>query len=429
MTFRGWRLLLAVAMFAMVCGTATTALGQTLTGQIGGTVVDSSKGVLPGATVTVKNEATATTVTAVTDANGAFLITNLIAGRYEHHGVARQLQDATKPKGIVLRPPSACRSPPITLEVGGLTETVTVQAEALKVQTQSGERSAVITAEQIEDIGLRGRDFMGTLKIAARRRRHVRARRTRLGLGRRHDRQRPGLVQLLVRRRDEQGHGLEQRQLRGAGARLDRRSQAAGLELPGRVRPHVGRDDRRRHQERQLEVPGSAAYFRRNEDFNANTWDRRRSCDANPVVNGAAQPELQQAAVPLQQHGVDDRRPGPDSGHRRSTGAATSCSSSSRRTCCRARTRAACSDSTMPTSLERAGDFSQTVDNQGVLRFIRDPRKTGHVRRQHGRRRGVLRRQHHPVVDDQPDRPDHPEHVPDAERDRPVGHAAVQLRV
>ncbi len=54
--------------------------------------------------------------------------------------------------------------PPITLEVGGLTETVTVQAESLKVQTQSGERSAVITSEQIEDIGLRGRDFMGTLK-------------------------------------------------------------------------------------------------------------------------------------------------------------------------------------------------------------------------------------------------------------------------
>ena len=33
------------------------------------------------------------------------------------------------------------------------------------MQTQSGERSAVITAEQIETIGLRGRDFMGTLKL------------------------------------------------------------------------------------------------------------------------------------------------------------------------------------------------------------------------------------------------------------------------
>ncbi len=37
---------------------------------------------LPGATVTIKNEATSATAMAVTDANGAFLITNVIAGRY-----------------------------------------------------------------------------------------------------------------------------------------------------------------------------------------------------------------------------------------------------------------------------------------------------------------------------------------------------------
>ena len=110
---------------------------------------------------------------------------------------------------------------------------------------------------QIEDIGLRGRDFMGTPEDAAGRRRHVGARRSRLGLGRRHDDQRPDVVQLLVRRRHQQGHRLELRQLRGAGARLDRRSQGAGLELPGRVRPHLRRDDRRRHQERHARLPAA----------------------------------------------------------------------------------------------------------------------------------------------------------------------------
>ena len=62
-------------------------------------------------------------------------------------------------------------------------------------------------------------------------------------------------LQLLVRRHHEQGHRLELEQLRRAGARFDRRSQGAGVELPGRVRPHLGRDDRRRHQERQPDVP------------------------------------------------------------------------------------------------------------------------------------------------------------------------------
>ena len=42
---------------------------------------------------------------------------------------------------------------------------VSVAAESVKVQTTSGERSATITSSQIEDVGLRGRDFMGTLKV------------------------------------------------------------------------------------------------------------------------------------------------------------------------------------------------------------------------------------------------------------------------
>ena len=52
----------------------------------------------------------------------------------------------------------------IALEVGGLTETISVKAEAPSVQTTTGERSALITQQQIEDIGLKGRDFMGVLK-------------------------------------------------------------------------------------------------------------------------------------------------------------------------------------------------------------------------------------------------------------------------
>src|SRR4029078_13518044 len=44
---------------------------------------------------------------------------------------------------------------------GGLSEVVTVQSESVKVQTTSGERSATITAGQMEDIGFGGRDSIG----------------------------------------------------------------------------------------------------------------------------------------------------------------------------------------------------------------------------------------------------------------------------
>ena len=153
-------------------------------------------------------------------------------------------------KGIVLGATERLALRTIALEIGGLAEVVSVAAESVKVQTTSGERSATITASQIEDIGLKGRDFMGSLKTLPGVIDTSRARRPGLGLGRRHVHQRPDVVQLLLRRRDQQGHRLELGQLRRAGARFDRGSQGAGLELPGRVRPQLGRDDHRRHQER-----------------------------------------------------------------------------------------------------------------------------------------------------------------------------------
>ena len=295
MRLRSSTTVLIVALLSLIGGAATNARAQGLTGQIGGTVVDSSKAVLPGATVTVKNEATSTTSTAVTDANGTFLITNLIAGRY---GITVSLTSFKlhEAKGHrAVRPPSACRWPPITLEVGGLTETVTVQAESPKIQTQSGERSAVMTAEQIEDIGLRGRDFMGTLKTL------------------------PGVVDTSAR--DAPGWGsVGGMTVNGQSSfnfsydgvtNKDTGSNSGNYAAPAldsiaevklqasNFQAEYGRTSGATivvvTKSGSSKFRGSAAYFRRNEDFNANTWDRRRSCDANPVVNGQPNPNCEKA--------------------------------------------------------------------------------------------------------------------------------------
>ena len=55
---------------------------------------------------------------------------------------------------------------------------------------------------------------------------------------------------------------------------------------------------------------GTAAYYKRNEKFNTNTWDRRRQCDAGQVAS------CDEGAVPVRQHGVDDRRSGARARHR-----------------------------------------------------------------------------------------------------------------
>jgi carboxypeptidase family protein len=284
----------AVTLVALLCGAVTHVQAQTLTGQIGGTVVDGSKGVLPGATVTIKNESTSTTVSTITDANGAYIITNVIAGRYSL-SVSLTGFKVYEAKGIVVTATERLSLPPITLDVGGLAETVTVQAESLRVQTQSGERSAVISSEQIEDIGLRGRDFMGTLKTL------------------------PGVVDTSAR--DAPGWGsVGGMTVNGQGSfnfsydgvtNKDTGSNSGNYAAPGldsiaevklqasNFQAEYGRTSGATivvvTKSGSSKFRGSAAYFRRNEEFNANTWDRRRSCDANPIVNGQPNPNCQKA--------------------------------------------------------------------------------------------------------------------------------------
>ena len=146
--------------------------------------------------------------------------------------------------------------PPIVLDVGGLEEVVTVEASALHAQTQSGERSGTIRAEEIKDTQLRGRDFLGLLQGMP-------------GVVDTNVRNAPGLECLprhadqraqrsvdgdVVRRRLQQGHRVRRGQLRDAVARFHRRSEDSDVELPGRIRPGGRRQHHRRDQERQLPV-------------------------------------------------------------------------------------------------------------------------------------------------------------------------------
>jgi carboxypeptidase family protein len=370
---RPWMSLLA--LLAVLCPTAWSVEAQGLTGQIGGTITDSAKGLLPGATVTIRNEATSTTVTAVTDSNGDFLITNVIAGTYSLT-VSLSGFKSYAAKGLVLTATERLSLPPIAMALGGLTETVTVQAESPRIQTQSGERSAVITAGELEDIGLKGRDFMGALQIL------------------------PGIVD--TRNREASGwESVSGMSVNGQASfnfsydgvtNKDTGQNGANYAAPAldsiaqvKVQSSNFQAEYGRTSGATIVVVtksgtskfrGSGAYFKRHEAFNANTWDRRRSCDANPLVNGTPNPNCSKAQYrynntawtiggPVLMPGTSfntrrdklfffwsqDLLPRHDPGGLR--------------------------NSTMPTALERMGDFSQTVNSAGQLRYIRDPRLTG----------------------------------------------------
>ena len=119
---------------------------------------------LPGVTVAIKNVGTGFTRETMTGTDGAFLFPDLLAGTFDLT-VTMQGFKTYEQKGIELGSTDRLRLRTIALDVGGLAETVTVESEAVQVQTTNGARSGLITRENIEDIALKGRDFAGLLKL------------------------------------------------------------------------------------------------------------------------------------------------------------------------------------------------------------------------------------------------------------------------
>ena len=158
--FAGVALALAIVALEIPC----LVQAQGLTGQISGTITDTTGAVLPGVSVTIKNVGTGLTRVAVTGTDGTFVFPDLLAGTFDL-AVTLQGFKAYEQKGIVLGSTERLGLRPIALDVGGVSETVTVQAEAVQVQTTNGARSGLITRENIEDIALKGRDFAGMLKL------------------------------------------------------------------------------------------------------------------------------------------------------------------------------------------------------------------------------------------------------------------------
>jgi len=126
------------------------------TAQINGTVVDSSGGVLPGVTVTAIQTETGFRREAVTDETGSYALLNLPLGPYRLEAMLSGFR-AYAQTGIVLQVGS---NPliPLTLQLGSVEETVSVEAAAPLVETRNPAIGAVIDNEQVEALPLEGRN-------------------------------------------------------------------------------------------------------------------------------------------------------------------------------------------------------------------------------------------------------------------------------
>lgn len=119
----------------------SVAFAQNVTSSLPGTVLDQSGSPVPGAKCTLTNKATGSVFTATTAIDGGFNFALLPLGPYTLE-VRREGMKSFSMSGIVLTVAEVRTVGRITLEVGTLTEVVTVNAEATPVQTRSGGQPA-----------------------------------------------------------------------------------------------------------------------------------------------------------------------------------------------------------------------------------------------------------------------------------------------
>ena len=126
---------------------------------------DAQGGVVPGATVTLIDEARGTKLApATTDADGNYVFPNVTAATYTVEVTMSGFRTAQR-QNVPVSGGDRVSVPAITLEVGGTTEAVTVTAESPLVQAQSGERSFAVTTVQIENLPINHGNFTSLVAL------------------------------------------------------------------------------------------------------------------------------------------------------------------------------------------------------------------------------------------------------------------------
>jgi hypothetical protein len=134
------------------------AYAQKITGAITGTVTDSSGAAVPGATVTITNTATNKVQTVTTDSQGGYTVAELPESTYQVEVKGTGFQDYIT-KGVVVHV-ATTTNVNAALQLGSVSQSVTVQANAIQVQTDSAALGAVVDSTQVKELPLNGRNFV-----------------------------------------------------------------------------------------------------------------------------------------------------------------------------------------------------------------------------------------------------------------------------
>src|SRR5215472_2939782 len=150
-TFRSGVFLLAI-LFVLDSGIAQVRT----TGQLAGTVVDASGSVVPGASLTISQQATGFAQTITANESGEYIFPVLQPGAYQLRVTAKGFSSAFYEAVII----AAARTTDlkIGMAVGEVNEVVRVSSQSDVLETTSNTLSSTISPESIENLPLGGRD-------------------------------------------------------------------------------------------------------------------------------------------------------------------------------------------------------------------------------------------------------------------------------
>src|SRR6266566_4559497 len=149
---------LALGVLVSLCICAGIVSAQEITGSIVGTVTDSKGGVVPNAKVTITNTDQQVVVrTLTTDDRGEYAAPLLPVGRYSVTAEIAGFKKVTQ-SGVVLNVNDKL-AVNFTMEIGTVSESVTVEANSLRVELQSVTATGLINGTQLRELSLNSRNY------------------------------------------------------------------------------------------------------------------------------------------------------------------------------------------------------------------------------------------------------------------------------
>ncbi len=361
------KLLASFVLFLFV--PAAVVYAQTSSGQISGQVVDPSGAAVVDATVTLKNQLTDDMRTVKTLASGEFVFVGVQPGEFAVLVQAPGFKRFEK-RDLKLSASERLSTGSLRLELGAVTQSVSVTAEPTPLQTESAERSALLDSNELQHLSTPGRDVLALVRLL------------------------PGVV--------KDGEGASQLGTESAGAVSGTREVSNSISVDGvNGNPRGGgnRFDTPLNMEAVSEVKvllnsyqaeygqsggaiinlvtksgsrnfhGEAYYFNRNEAYNANdTFNNSAVSPANP--NGLPRPQYRFNTVGYN-IGGPVYLPGKFNRDRNKLFFFFS------QEIWPSKTPGTPRYFMMPTALEKQGDFTQSVDKQGDKVTLTDPNNCG----------------------------------------------------